>query len=91
MSEEGEVFSPREAKRLWAELQEHRAWQWLMVIAEGQLENRRETIMAPMRPGDEYEREFLKGEIAGIRTFMSLPATAVQVAESEIAQEESES
>lgn len=80
-------ISKYEVKRLWEELREHRAWKWLEEVAKGQIENRSGVVLSQMALGEELEREFFKGEIAGIRTFLSIPQTAIEIAESEIAQE----
>jgi len=82
-----EELSAREAYRVWKEFKEHRAWQWVMHIAQGQIENRREVVLSQMTPGQELEREFFKGEIAGIRTFLAIPDTAMEVALVEMDQE----
>lgn len=71
-------------KRLWEGLKLHPAWKELMEMAQAQVEGRRVTVLEPMSPGQEYYREFLKGEIAGIQTFMLLVDTAIETLEIEI-------
>jgi hypothetical protein len=73
-----------ERKRLWEGLKLHPAWKELMDMAAGQVEGRKSAVLDPMRPGQEYEREFLKGEISGIQTFMLLVDTAIETLEIEI-------
>lgn len=73
-----------EQKRLWEGLKLHPAWKELMEMAQAQVEGRRATVLEPMNPGQEYYREFLKGEIAGIQTFILLVDTAIETLEIEI-------
>lgn len=73
-----------EQKRLWEGLKLHPAWKELMEMAQTQVEGRRATVLEPMSPGQEYYREFLKGEVAGIQTFMLLVDTAIETLEIEI-------
>jgi len=73
-----------EQKRLWEGLKLHPAWKELMEMAQAQVAGRRATVLEPMSPGQEYYREFLKGEVAGIQTFMLLVDTAIETLEIEI-------
>lgn len=73
-----------EQKRMWEGLRLHPAWEALMEMALAQEDNRRVAVMDPMRPGQEYEREFLKGEVSGIQTFRLLVDTAIEMLEVEI-------
>lgn len=79
-----------EQKRLWEGLQLHPAWGELMEMAKGQEETRKLAVLDPMRPGQEYEREFLKGEISGIQTFRLLVGTEIEILEVEIKRLEKE-
>lgn len=74
-----------ERKRLWEGLRLQPAWGWLMEMADAQMEGRKTAVLEPMSPGQEYSREFLKGEIAGIQTFAILVDTAIEALEIEIA------
>jgi len=73
-----------EQKRLWEGLKLHPAWQDLMLMAQAQIEGRKVTVLEPMQQGQEYYREFLKGEVAGIQTFILLVDTAIETLEIEI-------
>lgn len=77
-------YTLAERKRLWEGLKLQPAWAWLMEMAESQIENRKAAVLEPMSPGQEYAREFLKGEVAGIQTFALLVDTAVEMLEVEI-------
>ena len=55
-------------------LQEHRGYEYLMQVAESQLENRRQQILlTPLRAMDEVlMQEYSKGEVSGIELFTKL-------------------
>lgn len=79
-----------ERKRFWEGLRSQPAWDWLMEMADAQIEGRKQAVLEPMSPGQEYAREFLKGEVAGIQTFAILVDTAIETLEVEIARLEKE-
>lgn len=77
----------REDYKALKNLLESRGWELLMKIAEAQILSRHGTILDQMRPGEEYEREFLKGECSGIQTFKLLPETIVEQLERDLEKE----
>lgn len=53
-------------------------WARLSSIAEAQVKTRTAGVLAPRKLGNEFEQEFQKGEISGIRLFMQLPSISVE-------------
>ena len=74
----------QEQKRAWEGLKLHPAWKDLMEMADAQMAGRKSAVLDPMLPGQEYAREFLKGEISGIQTFVALVDTAIELIDVEI-------
>lgn len=58
-----------------SQLLRSRGWARLHSIAEAQAKNRTAQVLGP---GGGDAKEYMKGEIAGIRLFMQLPETALE-------------
>lgn len=69
-----------------------RGWDRLLSIARDQEAVRISAVaLQPLASGDKiYEQEFMKGEIAGIRLFMNLPGTQIEVLLSQLDNMENE-
>lgn len=69
---------------------DHPGFKWIQVFAKNQIETRWVEIANPLSDLlGVLKQEFLKGEIAGIQTFIALPSTTLEFINQLIASEES--
>jgi len=66
---------------------EHPGWKLLVKMAQGQMDNRMRIVMtSPLTEGHTIEaQEFLKGEYAGLNTFVGLPEALIKSAKLKLA------
>lgn len=75
----------RDAIRALKELQESPGWRILSRIAEAQVKARTDAVMLSPR-GDmktEWDHEFKKGEVSGMRLILSLPSSHLDLLEAQ--------
>lgn len=67
------------------DLVKSRGWARLSSIAEAQKQTRNATVL---KPGGGDDKEFMKGEIAGIALFMRLPEIAIENLQQQLERED---
>lgn len=66
-------------------------WVGLLEVLEEQIKTRQHALCQPARTEEkQYEAEFIKGEIAGMRLFAKIPSLRVELAERDIQDETEE-
>lgn len=77
---------PREVLSDLRDLVKCRGWARLNSLAQAQVKTRTASVLGP---GGGDEKEFQKGEIAGINLFMNLPGVAIENLRRQIEEQES--
>lgn len=79
MTEEQRIEAAK-LKRMLGGLLEHEGWQWLAEAAKVQISHRENEVL--LKPTENVSaQEYMKGELQGIKLFLSLPRNGLEMSE----------